>query len=250
MHLSITALQQLLSTWGYIAVFAFVAAESTGIPFPGETMLVTAGAYAGSGHLQIPFVIAAAALGAISGDNLGYLVGRTGGREFVLRYGKYVRLTQDKLSRAEKFFARYGEKTVFFGRFVAILRAWTAFLAGLNHMDWRKFFAFNAAGGICWALLYGLLAFVLGHNLPLLDRIVKTVGYVGLGLAAAVVIGYVLFKRFHRKHADPIEANGSASSPAGQDAPRTYPFHTLPPTRAERDRGYNHPSFTPPGESI
>src|SRR5579859_8070693 len=100
MHFSVDTLHLLLSTWGYLAVFLFVAVESTGIPFPGETMLITAAAYAGAGHLRIPFVIAAAAAGAIMGDNAGYLVGRTGGREIALRYGKFIRVDERKLGIA------------------------------------------------------------------------------------------------------------------------------------------------------
>src|SRR5947209_14349576 len=107
MHFSVDTLHHLLSTWGYPAVFLFVAIESSGIPFPGETMLITAAAYAGAGHLQIPLVIGAAALGAIMGDNLGYLAGRTGGRALVLRYGRYIRLDEAKLKTAERFFQKH-----------------------------------------------------------------------------------------------------------------------------------------------
>ncbi len=208
MNFSVNTLHHLLSTWGYLAVLLFVAVESTGIPFPGETMLITAAAYAGAGHLQIPFVIGAAAIGAIMGDNAGYLVGRTGGRAIILRYGKYIRLDEGKLGVGERFFAKHGDKTVFLGRFVAVLRAWAAFLAGLNRMHWAKFFLFNAAGGITWSVLYGVLAFELGKNLPLLDKIVKTVGYVGLG--AAVVAGVALLILYRRRRkAGPNPISGS-----------------------------------------
>src|SRR5579859_2636077 len=182
MHFSVASLQHLLDTWGYVAVLLFVGIESMGIPFPGETMLITAAAYAGAGHLQIPLVIGAATLGAIMGDNLGYIIGRTGGRSIVERYGKYVRLDQGKLEAAERFFRQHGDKTVFFGRFVAVLRAWAAFLAGLNRMHWAKFFVFNAAGGIVWSVLYGTLAFYLGKNLPLLQKIVSAIGIAGVAL--------------------------------------------------------------------
>jgi membrane protein DedA with SNARE-associated domain len=220
-HISADTLQNILSTWGYLAVFAFVAIESSGIPFPGETMLITAGAYAGAGHLQIQWVIAAAAAGAITGDNLGYLVGRTGGREIALRYGKYVRLDERKIEAAERYFARHGDKTVFFGRFIALLRAWAAFLAGLNRMPWPKFFLFNAAGGITWATLYGLLAFELGRNLPLLDRIVKVIGFGGLALAViAAVVLFLVYRRRTRSRmrgAGAQPAAGAADPPLSQD---------------------------------
>ncbi|HEX8917818.1 MAG TPA: DedA family protein [Chloroflexota bacterium] len=200
MHFTAASLQQILGTWGYVAVFIFVAIESTGIPFPGETMLITAAAYAGTGHLQIPFVIGAAAMGAVMGDNLGYLIGRTGGRSIVERYGHHVRLDADKLEVAENFFSRHGDKTVFFGRFVAVLRAWAAFLAGLNRMHWMKFYAFNAAGGIVWSLFFGILAFYLGKNLPLLEKIVRAIGIGGVALAVVVIAGIFVWHLKRQAH--------------------------------------------------
>src|SRR5579871_1528882 len=138
--ISLQTLQNALSVIGYPAVTVFVMIESSGIPFPGETMLLLASFFAATNHtLQIPVVIACAALGAILGDNIGYAVGRTGGRALVMRYGKYIFLKQEHLDRAERFFAKHGNKTVFFGRFVSVLRAWAAFLAGVNSMHWRTF---------------------------------------------------------------------------------------------------------------
>jgi membrane protein DedA with SNARE-associated domain len=174
----------------------FVAIESSGIPFPGETMLVTAAVYAGSGHLSIAGVIVAGALGAIIGDNLGYTAGRYAGRSLLLRYGRYVRLKEHHLDYAERFFQKHGDKTVFLGRFVAILRAWTAFLAGTNRMRWPKFLLFNAAGGITWAIVYGMLGYTLGNNLPLLRRVISVLGVVGVALVVLIGgIAFVLWKR-------------------------------------------------------
>jgi membrane protein DedA with SNARE-associated domain len=214
MHFSTELLTHLLDTWGYLGVFAFVAIESSGIPFPGETMLVTAAIYAGSGHLHIQFVIGAAALGAIIGDNLGYWAGREGGRPFLLRFGKYLRLDEAKLNRAEDFFARHGDKTVFLGRFVAVLRARAAFLAGVNRMPWPKFLVFNAAGGICWAILYGTLAYELGSNLPLLHRLLRDLGLGSIALAAAVLAILVLLRRRARRFEAEAMNAGSASGPS------------------------------------
>lgn len=193
--MSTAALEHLLATWGYLAVFLFVAVESSGIPFPGETMLILAGVYAGTGHLAIPGVIASAVAGAIMGDNAGYIVGRTGGRQIALRWGSRFGLGPDKLAVAERFFARHGDKTVFLGRFVAVLRAWAAFLAGVNRMPWHIFVLYNAAGGILWATLYGLLAFELGKNLALLDTVRKAIGYGGLALAIVVVVLLLVLHR-------------------------------------------------------
>lgn len=194
--LTTSTLTSLVETYGYPLVALFVGIESSGIPFPGETMLVTAAVYAGSGHLSIFWVIVAGTAGAIVGDNLGYTAGRYGGRQLVTRYGRYIRIKPEQLERAEIFFQRHGNKTVFLGRFVAVLRAWTAFLAGTNRMPWPTFLLYNAAGGILWAIVYGLLGYTLGHNLPLLHRITQFLGIGGVVVAIIVVgVALVLWQR-------------------------------------------------------
>lgn len=201
MHFSFSTLTHLLDTWGYPAVGIFVGIESTGIPFPGETMLLVAAVYAGTGHLSIGWVIVAASVGAILGDNLGFTAGRYGGRPMVDRYGKYVRLAPHHLRHAEEFFAIHGDKTVFFGRHVAVLRAWAAFLAGLNRMGWPKFLLYNAAGGILWAFMYGILGYALGNNLPLLWGIAHALGIGGvIGAAAVVIVGFLVWRRRRADH--------------------------------------------------
>lgn len=209
-NFSANTLNSLLSTWGYPIVGLFVGIESTGIPFPGETMLLAAAVYAGTGHLQIEWVIVAAAFGAIMGDNLGFLAGHFGGRPLVERYGRYIRIKPEHLDRATEFFRRYGDRTVFFGRFVAVLRAWAAFLAGVNRMPWHKFFVFNAAGGILWATIYGLLGYALGNNLPLLHRITAILGIGGVAVAALVVIVALAFY-WRRRRAGHARAGETAA---------------------------------------
>ena len=163
MHLAIRELVHLLNSYGYWAVLVLVMVESIGIPVPGETMLLTAAIYAGrTGHLFIGFVIAAAAAGAIAGDNIGYAVGREGGFRLLRRWGKYVRLDEPKLKVGQYVFMRYGGLVVFFGRFIAILRALAALLAGVNRMPWWRFVIANALGGVLWATIYGLLGWALG----------------------------------------------------------------------------------------
>jgi membrane protein DedA with SNARE-associated domain len=153
-------LSTLLTNLGYLAIFAVVGVESLGIPLPGEAMLITAAIYAGATHnLSIAGVIGAAAAGAIIGDNAGYAVGYRGGLPLLRRYGKYLRIDERRIKLGRYLFMKYGGQVVFFGRFVAILRAYAAFLAGTLHMPWRRFFAFNAAGGIVWAVAYGLAAY-------------------------------------------------------------------------------------------
>lgn len=196
-HFVTNDLTHLLTTYGYLAVFLFVAIESIGIPFPGETMLVTAGVYAGTTHhLKIVIVIVAAAGGAIIGDNIGYGIGRAGGYRLLRRYGKYIRLEEPKLKLGQYLFRKHGAKVVFFGRFVSILRTFAAFLAGVNVMPWDRFLAFNAAGGVLWATIYGTAAYLLGGRIRTLSKPVDIVLAV-IGIAA--VAGIIVFLRFNER---------------------------------------------------
>jgi membrane protein DedA with SNARE-associated domain len=222
--ISLQTLQNLLSVIGYPAVTLFVMIESSGIPFPGETMLLLASFFAAtSNQLAIPIVIACAALGAIIGDNLGYLAGRTGGRALALRFGKYIFLKPYHLDYAEKFFEKHGDKTVFFGRFVAILRAWAAFLAGVNSMPWRKFLIFNAAGGILWAIIYGTLGYVAGSllhdNFTAVEHIARAIGWIGAGIVvAAIITVFVLLRlRRHKRLQSAIEREAKADAPGDEE---------------------------------
>lgn len=212
-------LVQGIDTYGYWAILLAVAIESTGIPFPGETALVVGAVYAATHHtLDIPLVIIAAAVGAILGDNLGYTIGKRGGYPLLQRIAKLLHLDLGRLSYSERFFERHGDKTVFFGRFFSILRTWVAFLAGLHRMPRRTFFIWNAAGGIVWATIYGTLGYVLGHNLPLLERVLRTLGIGGIVLLVVVVLGVVGVWWYRRRmekrmveNAEPSEAQSQAS---------------------------------------
>src|SRR4051812_1905171 len=159
-------IHHLLETYGYFAVLLLVGLESLGLPLPGETALLTASAYAASGHLSIKGVIAAAALGAALGDAAAYWIGRTGGLAPVRRYGRLFRVDDTRLERAQRFFKENGGKTVFFGRFVSLLRILAALLAGVTGMSYARFTFFNVTGGICWAVLVGGLGYAFGRNLP------------------------------------------------------------------------------------
>ena len=191
-------IHQLLATYGYWAVLVIVMMESAGIPVPGETILVSAAIYAGTTHhMQIGFVIAAAACGAILGDNIGFWVGREFGRRIVARFGSYVGLDERRLRLGQYLFDRHGGKIVFFGRFVAFLRAFAALLAGINRFPALRFFAFNAAGGIVWASVFGIGGYVLGETI---HRIAGPIGWIGLaGAVIAAVIGWRFFK-VHEEH--------------------------------------------------
>jgi membrane protein DedA with SNARE-associated domain len=200
--------KEALATYGYLAVFAFVGIESLGVPFPGETMLLTAAIYAGTtSELSIALVIAAALAGAIIGDNIGFGIGYWGGYRLLVRYGKYLRLDQARLKVGRYLFVRHSGKVVFFGRFVSVLRTYAAFLAGTNRMPWGRFLVFNASGGILWATLYGLGAYYLGHEI---ERVGKPVG---IAIAVVVAIVIVVAIIFVRRSESRLEAEAERAFP-------------------------------------
>src|SRR3989441_1818085 len=168
---------------GLPLLFLVVMIESFGIPLPGETALIAFGVLAAEGHYSIWEVIAVAAAGAIVGDNLGYwLIGRWGGRALFRRWKWLSRYADTVLPRAERLMERHGGKTVFFGRFIAVLRYTAAWIAGLARMEWWKFLFWNAAGGIGWAVAVGLLAYYGGQALA--DSIARY-GVYGAGIVIA-----------------------------------------------------------------
>jgi membrane protein DedA with SNARE-associated domain len=141
-------------------------------------------------------VIAAASCGAILGDSAGFWLGREFGMWVLLRFGRYVRITERRIRLGQYLFRRHGGKVVFFGRFVALLRALAAFLAGANRMDWPRFLLFNAAGGIAWSSLYGGAAYLFGNRI---ERLVGPIGIVLGVLALALVAGGAVFLRRHEE---------------------------------------------------
>jgi membrane protein DedA with SNARE-associated domain len=188
--LSPDELSHFITTYGYWAVLAVVALESIGVPVPGETTLIVAAVYAGTtAELNILFVIAAAAAGGIVGDNIGFCLGRKCGYPLLLRYGRYIGFTDKRIKLGQYLFQRHGGKVVFFGRFVAVLRALAALLAGANCMSWPRFLMFNAAGAILWATVYGLAAYYLGEEV---HRVSGPVGTAAVALAL-IAIGAVIF---------------------------------------------------------
>jgi membrane protein DedA with SNARE-associated domain len=189
-------LTHLLLSYGLVLLFGLVAMESAGIPLPGETALVAASVLASQGHYSIVAVIAVATLGAIVGDNIGYWVGRKGGRALLERTPLVRDYFERALPPAERFFERHGAKTVFFARFFAVLRVTAAWVAGISRMHWWKFFLWNAAGGIAWALLIGLVAYEIGHAAA--AAIGRYGLYAGIAIAVVVVVG-VVSMRFWRK---------------------------------------------------
>jgi len=182
-----------LAIVAYLVVGLVIGIESMGVPLPGETTLVAAALLASQGDLRLEFVIGAAAAGAIVGDSIGYYVGRQAGRGLFERLGpRFHHFSEDRIVRAEKYFQRYGVWTVFFGRFVALLRIFAGPMAGMLRMPYPQFLAANAAGGITWATTIGIVAFHVGDNADKLFGQVSVWALVAIALVA--VAAYTVYK--------------------------------------------------------
>jgi len=203
MVLALLSVEHLVRTAGYPLLFLIVMSESAGVPVPGETGLITAAVLASQGNLSIALVIPLAAAGAIVGDNIGYLIGRKGGRWLLERPGRFERQRREVLLIGEPFFERHGPKAVFFGRFLLGLRVWASWLAGATRMHWRSFVLWNALGGICWATGIGLIAYFLGHSA---GNAIEAFGIYGL---VAAVLALVSFVVLHRRGARARQAKGA-----------------------------------------
>jgi membrane protein DedA with SNARE-associated domain len=182
---------------GYAALAGFVAVEASGVPVPGETALIASAVLASQGHLSIELVIAIAAAAAIVGDNFGYMLGARFGRRLLERPGRTQERRLGALRQGEQLFDRHGPKAVFLGRWIALLRIWAAWLAGMASMPWRSFMLWNALGGIGWALFFGLLGYFGG------EAAAELVARAGVGVAiaagaAALTVWLVLHRRRRR----------------------------------------------------
>jgi len=197
---AIVNVSQLISTAGYPLLFLIVMSESSGLPVPGETGLIAASVLASQGKLQIGLVIGLAAAAAIVGDNIGYVIGRKGGRWLLERPGAFEHQRQEVLRVGEPFFQLHGPKAVFFGRFLLGLRVWASWLAGATRMPWRSFVLWNALGGITWAVAIGLIAYYLGHSA---GNVIEAFGLFGL---AAVLLAIVSAFVLHRRHRQRVAA--------------------------------------------
>lgn len=196
----INSLSPFINKYGYLGVGLLVMIEDFGVPLPGETVLIAAAFYAALGHLNIWLVGLIGFIAAIIGDNIGYLIGREGGYRLVLKFGKYVFITEDKLKRAEAFFRRYGGGIVTPARFIEGLRQLNGIIAGISEMPWPKFLGFNALGALLWVSCWSAVGYFSGNHIAtfLHYEVYLTLGVLGL------VVLYVVFrliKRFRRARA-------------------------------------------------
>jgi len=221
-------LSNLVESYGYVAVFVLIALESLGIPLPGESALVSAAAFAASGRLSLPWLLFVAAAAAIMGDNGGYWIGRKGGPLILKRYGDVLHIDESKIERARKFFERHGAKTVFIGRFIALLRTWTALLAGVGQMRYGTFMLYNALGGITWAVIFGELGYIFGRNLPRLEHYVgqATLAFV---LLAVLIVALFLGGSWFRTNAARLSAQIARAAGRLASSPRLQQLRTRHP---------------------
>lgn len=180
---------------GYLAIFLIVGGESAGLPIPGETSILVGGALAASGDLDLPLVWVFAAAGAIIGDNIGYVIGRFFLRRILTGSGRLAARLERSLARSEVYFRRHGGKTVFFGRWLPVLRVTAAWMAGASHMEWRRFAVFNALGGIGWAISISSLGYFAGKSA---DSVVGVLGILALVIVTLALVSHWWFRRLGR----------------------------------------------------
>jgi membrane-associated protein len=182
---------------GYAAVFALIAIETMGIPVPGETALIGAALLAHKGQVDFVALVALAAAAAIIGDNVGFAIGRHGGRRLLLHPGPFLAQRERVIELGEPFFAKHGPKAVFLGRWVSGLRIASAWLAGINGMSWPVFLVWNALGGILWACVVGFGVYLLGD---VAEKILTVAGPVAAALFVVLVIGVLVLRHRRRSH--------------------------------------------------
>lgn len=181
-------LVDLFARYGYAVVFFGVFLENVGVPVPGETMLLAGAALASYGQLSLQWVVVIAIVGATLGDNLGFFIGRHGGRGLAERHGWRVGFTRARLAEFDRFFARYGPRTVFIARFITGLRVVGAILAGGSGMRWSTFVVYNASGAAVWCTIIATCGFLLGRSWDTLEKWIGRTSLVGLALVVAAVI--------------------------------------------------------------
>ncbi|OBK93460.1 alkaline phosphatase [Mycobacterium asiaticum] len=194
-----------LDRYGYAAVVLLVGLEGIGIPLPGQIILIAAGIYAGAGELSLALVLIAGLLAAVCGDNSGYAIGRFGGRALVLRFGRYVFLTEKRLAATERFFGRRGVFVVLIGRFVDGLRQASGIVCGLARMRWRRYLAYNALGSTVWVAVWVFAGYLAGSHIAALYAVAHHhAKYLLIGLAVLVaggLAGWAIKRRANRRAA-------------------------------------------------
>jgi membrane protein DedA with SNARE-associated domain len=193
------SLSGLLDQYGYLGIAAVVFVESFGVPAPGETAIIVGAVAAGHGRLNIIAVAMIAFSAAVTGDSLGYLIGRTGGRRLILRFGRYVRLTPSRLERVEAFMGRHGPKVVIMARFVEGLRQLNGVVAGTTRMPWRQFVVFNAIGAALWVGVWSTAGYFAGDHLTAIESAFHRYQWYAIAAVLLAATGYLSLRWVQRR---------------------------------------------------
>jgi membrane-associated protein len=190
-HHVIDVLRGLLVHYGYWAVAAVLLLESAGLPLPGETILLLASFLAYSQQeLQLPWIIFTGALASTVGGELGYAMGRHGGRPLIERYRDIFSIRAETVERGDRLFEKYGVVTIVLARFLFGMRVLASLLAGALHMPWRKFFLCNLLGATVWVSTICGVGYLFGGQL---GRLLRDVKRVELVVAVVVVLGVLWY---------------------------------------------------------
>jgi membrane protein DedA with SNARE-associated domain len=197
----LNALASPLQHFGLWAILLLVLLEDFGVPVPGETVLIAGSVYAGSGRLNVVTVGVVAFVAAIMGDNIGYAIGRSGGRALVLRWGRYVFITEERLDRAEGFFHRHGAWIITIARFLEGLRQANGIIAGISKMHWLRFVAFNALGAALWVGTWVTIGYFAGRHITTIYDYITRYSYYALIVLAVLAVGYIAGRLRRRRRA-------------------------------------------------
>jgi membrane protein DedA with SNARE-associated domain len=195
------SLEPTLNQFGYLAVVGLVLIEDFGVPVPGETVLILAAVYAGTGRLNVVLVGLLGFLGAVIGDNIGFAIGHLGGRRLLARYGRYIFLTPERIDRATGFFDRHGGWIIIVARFVEGLRQANGIIAGISGIHWAKFLAFNAIGAALWGAVWTSIGYLSGNHInAIYDTATRYSTYLAIALGA-LLLGYILRRALRMRRA-------------------------------------------------
>jgi membrane protein DedA with SNARE-associated domain/membrane-associated phospholipid phosphatase len=220
---------QWVAHYGYVLVAVFLFIETSGVPVPGETALVTAAALAGRGTLSIVGVVLASAIGTILGGHAGYWIGIRGGSGFIQKHGRWLGLNEQRLAKTTRFLEQHGPKTLLLGRFVAFVRSFIGIFSGISRMPIAQFTLYNALGGLIWIATFSVLGYTFGRNLP---RLVHYIGRVSLVLATliAVIAAVVFLWRWFTKNRATVVASLDERYERGTTSPRMVAIKAEHPT--------------------
>jgi membrane protein DedA with SNARE-associated domain len=190
----LAAVAPYLAHYGYLAVGGLLLVEDFGLLVPGETVMIVAAVYAGAGRMSIVAVALIALAAAITGDSIGWVIGRYGGHRLLARYGRYVLLTPPRVARAEEFFARHGNKIVPVARFFDGLRQANGIIAGMAGMPFPRFLILNTLGAALWVGTWATVGDLAGRHISTLYSVI--VRYGTYELLALAVVALALLVRF------------------------------------------------------